>query len=50
MFADALRTLENTAMTNEQWKAAIANAEKLYDVAKNKTSMEWFKIIDTYYS
>ena len=36
-------------MTNEEWEEASAAAEKLMEIAKNNTSLDWFKKVNDYY-
>lgn len=36
-------------MTNADWEAARETADKYLKISENKTSNEWFKLIDDYY-
>ena len=36
-------------MSNKDWTDAQVEAEWLFEVAKNKSSMEWFNLVDKYY-
>ena len=37
-------------MTNQEWEAAHKKAEEYTTISYNKSSSEWFKIIDVYYT
>ena len=36
-------------MTNEEYEKANAEARKLIEVARNKSSIDWFRVVDEYY-
>ena len=53
LYLDAYSTIQNKAMTNEEWKKAHADAEKISEVYAKRTSeessKEWFDYVNKYY-
>lgn len=49
MYKDAYKETEKKAMSNDAWTAARTKAENYYLIAKDKTSNDWFKLVDEYY-
>ena len=49
MYQTAYEATATTSMTNEEWEAAHKKAEGYMDIAKDKESTEWFRLIDQYY-
>ena len=37
-------------MTNEEWDAATIVAESYSEISNDKESMEWFKLVNQFYS
>lgn len=50
LYAEAYKSTEDTAMTNEEWTAAHAAAEQLTELSKKPNSDSWFEKIDEYYN
>ena len=50
LYKEAYRKIDENSMTNEGWAEAQTNAEKIMNSTKDKTSPEWLKNIDDFYT
>ena len=50
LYRKAYKTIANTPMTNEEWDAATIVAESYSEISNDKESMEWFKLVNQFYS
>ena len=46
MYEIAYADINSVSMTNEEWDQAYLKAESYSDIAKNKSSIAWFKLQD----
>ena len=49
LYTKAYAAITSTSMTNTEWEAAHTAAEMIQETAQNKSSVEWFKLVDNYY-
>lgn len=42
-------SLSNDAMSTAEWAIANAKVDEIMDVARNKSSLQWFMLVDDYY-
>ena len=49
-YINAYNNINSVSMTNEEWKSATEEAEKLTRIAQNTSSDEWFNVVDDFYT
>ena len=49
LYTTAYESIETTSMENSDWEEAQIQAELISEIAKNKSSVKWFKLVDDYY-